>query len=353
MNTMQHHIISDKTTVKEALNRFNELAPESFQQTTLFVVNLKKQLIGTLTEGDIRRSLLKGTALSESIEKCMNKNFKFLNEETFSASAINLFKEKKIRFIPFLNKHKSIIKIYDLDTIKTILPIEAVIMCGGKGERLRPLTSDTPKPLLQVGGKPIMEHSVDRMMQFGIQKFHFSVNYLKEKIIHHFNDGNEKGIDIKYIQEKNPLGTIGSVAMIKKINTEYLLVQNGDLITNIDYEKFYLNAVKTKAAISVATVPYSIDVPFAILNLDKKNQVKALHEKPRYTYEANAGIYLIHQSMLQFIPKNKPYNATDLIQAAIDKNLAVTTFPILGYWTDVGRMEDFVKVQSDIQSIYK
>lgn len=350
---MTHNIISDKTTIKEALNLFNELAPESLQQTTLFVINSKKQLIGTLTEGDIRRSLLKGIAISEGVEKCMNKNFKFLNDKTFSATEINNFKEKKIRFIPFLNKNKSILKIYDLDAIKTILPIEVVIMCGGKGERLRPLTSDTPKPLLNVGGKPIMEHSVDRMMQFGIQKFHFSVNYLKEKIIHHFNNGSKKGIEINYIEEKNPLGTIGSVAMIKKINTEYLLIQNGDLITNIDYEKFYLNAVKAKAAISVATVPYCIDVPFAILNLDKKNQVKALHEKPRYTYEANAGIYLIHKSMLPFIPKNKMYNATDLIQAAIDKSLAVTTFPILGYWTDVGRMEDFVKVQNDIQSIYK
>jgi NDP-sugar pyrophosphorylase family protein len=262
-------------------------------------------------------------------------------------------KEKKIRFVPYLNKNKIIERIYDVEKIQSILPVEAVIMCGGKGERLRPLTSAIPKPLLKVGSKPIMEHSVDRMMQFGIQKFHFSVNYLKEKIIQHFNEGTKKGISINYIEEKNPLGTIGSLSLIKKINSEYILVQNGDLITNIDYEKFYLNAVKAKAAISVATVPYSVDVPFAILNLDKKKQVKALHEKPRYTYEANAGIYLIHQSLLKFIPKNKMYNATDLIQTAIDKNLAVTTFPILGYWTDVGRMEDFMKVQNDIENIYK
>jgi NDP-sugar pyrophosphorylase family protein len=262
-------------------------------------------------------------------------------------------KEKKIRFVPYLNKNKIIERIYDLEKIQSILPIEAVIMCGGKGERLRPLTTAIPKPLLKVGSKPIMEHSVDRMMQFGIQKFHFSVNYLKEKIIQHFNEGTKKGITINYIEEKNPFGTIGSLSLLKKINSEYVLVQNGDLITNIDYEKFYLNAVKAKAAISVATVPYSIDVPFAILNLDKKKQVKSLHEKPRYTYEANAGIYLIHQSILKFIPKNKMFNATDLIQTAIDKNLAVTTFPILGYWTDVGRMEDFIKVQNDIENIYK
>jgi dTDP-glucose pyrophosphorylase/predicted transcriptional regulator len=350
---MNQNTISIQSTIKEALAKFNQLAPQSFQQTTLFVCNEKNQMVGTLTEGDIRRTLLKGNALNDGVEICMNKNFKYLNQQNFSSATISILKEKKIRFVPFLNKNKIIERIYDLETIQSILPVEAVIMCGGKGERLRPLTTDIPKPLLQVGNKPIMEHSIDRMSEFGIQKFHLSVNYLKEKIITHFSNGEQKGIEIKYIEENSPLGTIGSLSLIKKISTEFVLVQNGDLITNINYEKFYLNAVKSKAAISVATVPYTVDVPFAILNLDKKNQVKALHEKPRYTYEANAGIYLIHHTMLKFIPKNKAFNATDLIQAAIDNNLIVNTFPILGYWTDVGRMEDFVKVQNDISVIYK
>ena len=139
---------------------------------------------------------------------------------------------------------------------------------------------------------------------------------------------------------------------MKKISTEYLLVQNGDLITNIDYEALFNQAQKTKSTLLIATVPYSVDVPFAILDLDKNNQVKSLQEKPRYTYEANAGIYLIHKSILNLIPKNKSFNATDLIEAAIAKNKKVTTFPIIGYWTDVGRMEDFVKVQQDIKMVF-
>ena len=154
------------------------------------------------------------------------------------------------------------------------------------------------------------------------------------------------------MHEKNPLGTIGSVSLIKKFSNDYILVQNGDLITNIDYEALYHHTVKTKAAITVATVPYSIDVPFAILDLDKQQRVKGLYEKPRYTYEANAGIYLLHHSVLKLIPSQSVFNATDLIQAAMDAKKNVNTFPIIGYWTDVGRMEDFVKVQHDIQMVF-
>ena len=349
---MTQNIISQKTSIKQAMELFNQLAPEAITQTTLLVVNEKKQLVGVLTEGDIRRSLLKGMELKESVQSCMNKAFKYFNEENFSAANINLLKEKKIRFVPFLNKNKTIRRIYDLEIIKTILPIEAIIMCGGKGERLRPLTEEIPKPLLAVGGKPIMEHTIDRLTQFGVHRFYLSVNYLKQKIENHFGNGEKKGIDVQYVHEKNPLGTIGSVGLIKNIATDFVLVQNGDLITNIDYEAFYHHAIKTKSAVTVATVPYTVDVPFAILDLDKKQQVRGLHEKPRYTYEANAGIYLIHKSALKMIPHQQVFNATDLIQAAIDAKKNVSTFPIIGYWTDVGRMEDFVKVQHDIQMVF-
>ena len=349
---MKQNIISDKTSIKQALELFNQLAPEAITQTTLFVLNVKKQMVGTLTEGDIRRSLLSGMELKNSVENCMNKSFKFFNDKNYSADLIHQLKEKKIRFVPFLNKDKTVRRIFDLENVKTILPMEVVIMCGGKGERLRPLTEQTPKPLLKINDKPIMEYTIDRLAQYGVQQFHLSVNYLKHKIENHFKDGNAKGISINYIHEQQPLGTIGSISLLKKISTEYLLVQNGDLITNIDYEALFNQAQKTKSTLLIATVPYSVDVPFAILDLDKNNQVKSLQEKPRYTYEANAGIYLIHKSILNLIPKNKSFNATDLIEAAIAKNKKVTTFPIIGYWTDVGRMEDFVKVQQDIKMVF-
>ena len=260
-----HNIISEKISVKEALELFNELAPEALSQTTIFVVNAKKELLGTLTEGDIRRSLIKGVELNSKVTACINKNYKFFDEANFSAAIIQQFKTKKIRFVPFLNSNKSIRRIYDLEKIKTILPIDVVIMCGGKGERLRPLTVDIPKPMLKVGEKPIMEHTIDRLAQFGVENFYLSVNYLKEKIETHFKTGEAKGIGIKYLHEKNPLGTIGSLSAVKKFKNEYVLVQNGDLITNIDYEQLYRQSIQSKAAITVATVPYAVDVPFAIL----------------------------------------------------------------------------------------
>jgi len=343
--------IADKISIRESLERFNELAPEALKQTTLFVLNAKQKLVGVLTEGDIRRAMLNNITLDKSVTVCMNKQFKFFNRSNFNSTYINELKKKKIRFVPFLNKDATILKLIDLELLKAVIPVEVVIMAGGKGERLRPLTSDTPKPMLKVGDKPILEHTIDRLASFGIHQFYLSVNYLKASIEDYFKNGIDKGINIDYIHENQPLGTIGSMSLVKKYHSEYVLLQNADLLTNIDYDAFYNETIQSGAAMSVATIPYHVDVPYAILDLDKKKGVKNLLEKPRLTYQANAGIYLIHHSLLKSIPKKQAFNATDLINTAIQQKLKVASFPIAGYWTDIGRMEDYQKVQLDIQQI--
>jgi dTDP-glucose pyrophosphorylase len=342
--------IEETITIKQAMTMFNKLASQLLSQSTLFVLNSKNKVVGVLTEGDIRRALLNNFSLEQPVKECMNKNFKYFNQKNYTTKYLKELQEKSLRFIPFLNGNGSLKKVVDLHKLKAALPIEAVIMAGGRGERLRPLTAAIPKPMLMAGNKPILEHAVDYMIQYGITNFHFSVNYLKEQIVDFFNDGTSKDINIKYVIENNPLGTIGSISLIKQVQTEYVLVQNADLITNINYEEFYNTCLQQNADIAVATIPYHVDIPYAILET-KGASVKAFKEKPRYTYQANAGIYLIRKSILKLIPKNKFYNATDLIDLALSKNLKVASFPILGFWTDIGRMEDYNRIQLEITQL--
>lgn len=343
-------LISNKSSIKEALAKFNQLAPEALAQTTLFVFGSKKNIVGVLTEGDIRRAMLAGINLEESVEIAMNKQFQYFDNKNYCEEKLEIFKKKKIRFIPFLNKDKTLSHVIDLNDLHAVLPIEAVIMAGGKGERLRPLTLDMPKPMLKVGSKPILEHTILRIKKFGVSKFHLSVNYQKEKIQSYFENGANYGCSINYLIEKDPLGTIGSVGLAKNIQSDYLLVMNGDLLTNIDFKAFHQVALKSKAAICIATIEHYVDIPYAVLE-QNGNKVKGLMEKPKMAYPVNAGIYMIRKDLLKWIPSKKVFHATDLIQKALDKGEKVHSFPINGYWTDIGRLEDYQKVQLDIQHL--
>ena len=223
-------------------------------------------------------------------------------------------------------------------------------MAGGRGQRLQPLTDSTPKPLLKVGEKPIMEHNLDRLVNFGIDDFWVSVKYLGEQIESYFGTGINKNINIKYIWENEPLGTIGAVSKIENFEHDYVLITNSDLLTNVDYEHFFLEFIKEDADLAVLTIPYQVNIPYAVLET-KDNTIKSFKEKPTYTYYSNGGIYLMKRDVLKYIPKEKFYNATDLMEDLIINNLKLISYPFSGYWLDVGKHEDFKKAQKDINYI--
>ena len=223
-------------------------------------------------------------------------------------------------------------------------------MAGGRGQRLQPLTDATPKPLLKVGDKPIMEHNLDRLIMYGIDDFWVSVKYLGEQIEAYFGAGKQKNINIEYVWENDPMGTIGAVSKINNFKHDYVLVTNSDLLTNIDYEQFFLEFIKQGADLAVLTIPYQVAIPYAVLETER-GEVKSFKEKPTYTYYSNGGIYLIKRELLDFIPENNFYNATDLMEELIRQNKKVISFPFFGYWLDVGKHEDFEKAQIDIHNI--
>ena len=220
-------------------------------------------------------------------------------------------------------------------------------MAGGEGRRLRPLTEKTPKPLLKVGNKPILEHNIDRLIHFGIDDYWICVRYLGEQIEEYFGDGSLRNISIKYIWEEEPLGTIGAVTRITDFKHDHILVTNSDLLTNLDYEDFYLDFVKKEADLSVVTIPYSINVPYAVLETSN-GHVLSFKEKPTYTYYSNGGIYLMKKSMLQYVPKGF-FNATDLMEYLLKNSHRVVSYPLHGYWLDIGRTEDYARAQEDIK----
>ena len=340
MVDLTKHIIEGNANIREAFKKLNEV-PASL---TLFVTNGNGQMLGTLTDGDIRRGFLKGLELTDAVEQFMSHPFHFLNDEEVGPQRIREIKKKGIRLLPVLDKEGKIQGVIDFSKVKTLLPLDAVLMAGGRGERLRPLTDETPKPLLKVGEKPILEHNIDHLRQFGIRDFYLTLRYKAEMIENYFGNGSQKDIHIQYVRENEPLGTIGSVSLICDLKHDHVLVMNADLFTNIDLEDFYQDFLDQEADLSIATVPYTVDVPYAVLNLNE-NHVKSFSEKPTYTYHSNAGIYLIRRELLKTIPVQKSYNATDFIQALIDSGKKVVRFPIIGYWIDIGKPEDFQKVQ--------
>jgi dTDP-glucose pyrophosphorylase len=346
LKSFKKHLIFTSSTIKEALGALNDLS----QDAILFVVDNNKKLIGSLTDGDVRRGLLNNFTLDSLIDNIIHPNPRFVRKGDYDIQKIIEYREEDYKLIPVLDENDIVVNLINFRLIKSYLPVDAVIMAGGRGQRMLPLTESTPKPMLIVGDKPILEHNLDRLSLFGIDDFWLSVKYLGDQIEDYFGDGKQKNINIEYIWENQPLGTIGAVSQIQNFKHNFVLVANSDLLTNIDYEQFFLEFIKQDADLAVLTIPYQVSIPYAVLET-KNGNVKSFKEKPTYTYYSNGGIYLIKREILHFIPKDMFYNATDLIEDLIKKNMKVISFSFSGYWLDVGKHEDFEKAQMDVKNI--
>ncbi len=349
MSKHQKYTISKDDSIKSALVRLNSFSKND--GLTLFVINEEEQLCGTLTDGDIRRGLLLNSDLDQRIESIMNTSYIYIKRNSFTSKDIQQIKLKGIEILPLIDDKLKIVKLINLSKKQSVIPVDAVIMAGGKGERLLPLTANTPKPLLKVGDKPIIEHNVDRLGYFGIDNIFITIKYLGELIKEYFQDGTNKEMNIKYVSEVNPLGTIGAISLIDNFTYDDVLIMNSDLLTNIDWENFYDDFKESDADMMIATVPYQVQIPYAVLETNELNNILSFKEKPTYTYYSNAGIYLIKRNLLGLIPKNSFYNATDLIEELIKRNKKVVSYSILGYWLDIGRHEDYKKANEDIKHI--
>lgn len=346
MKFYSSHIISSDSTLRDGLILISNLKDSIL---CLFVVDPTYRLVGLLTDGDIRRALISGVLLTDNIQAATKKDFIHVKIDQVTPSQIKEFRTNGIKLLPCLDENGRIIKVYNLVAKQSILPIDAVLMAGGKGLRLRPLTETIPKPLLKVGGKAIIDYNIERLIHYGIENIHINVNYLAEQIEMHFEDEID-GIKISCHREPRFLGTMGSVKFITNFHHEMVLVMNSDLFTNIDFEEFYSNHLEQDADISVAAIPYSISVPYGILELEE-SEIKGVREKPTYNYYANSGIYLVKRELFSLIPEDTFFDATEFIELLINSGHKVVYFPLIGYWIDIGNPEDYKKVQEFVQHI--
>ncbi|MBK6264517.1 nucleotidyltransferase family protein [Marivirga sp. S37H4] len=340
------HLVNKNSTVKEALAKLNQLAADAI----LFVVDEQNKLMGSMTDGDVRRGLLRDFSINDKVTRFIQPNPKFIRKGVYDLQKIISLREKNFKIIPVLDEHDRVINVVNFRFLKSYLPIDAIIMAGGRGQRLKPFTDNCPKPLLKVGDKPIMEHNMNRLISYGIDDFWISVRYLGEQIEAYFGDGTNKNVTIDYVHEQHPLGTIGAIGQIKNLKHNSILVTNSDLLTNLDYEDFYLNFIESKADLAVVTIPYEVNIPYAVLETSN-GHVVSFKEKPTYTYFSNGGVYLMKKEVIELIPKDKFYDATDLMEDLIKAGKKVFSYPLRGYWLDIGKPEDFEKAKKDIKLI--
>lgn len=343
----QRYIINQHERLMDALKRINSLG---LGPLVLFVVDDQDCMVGTLTDGDSRRALIAGASVCDTIDKVMHREFNFMHvDDIENVQEIRHQKEMLMKLVPVLDNENHIVDIINLQQFKTRLPIDAVLMAGGKGERLRPLTEKTPKPLLKVGDKCIIDHNVDRLISYGVSHISVTVNYLKEQIEEHYREPRN-GVQVKTVREPKFLGTIGSIKFVENFFNDTVLVMNSDLFTNIDYEDFFLHFRQHDAEMSVAAVPYNVSIPYGILDLDGRN-IQGLLEKPKYTYYANAGIYLIKRKALNEIPEDAFFNATDLVEKLIAEGKKVIRYPLNGTWIDIGNPQEYQKAKDLVKHL--
>lgn len=343
MESFERYIIRTGSTLADALRKLNTLPGG---EMTLFVVGEpaadgRSRLLGTLTDGDIRRALISGLGLDSSVDRAMHTGFKYLTtkDDSDDVDAIRAIRKLDINLVPRIDETGCPVEILDLRKTRTRLPLSAILMAGGKGERLRPMTLTTPKPLLEIDGKAIIDYNIIALIESGITDITVITRYLAEQIEEHFSKPID-GVKVKCITESDPLGTIGGTTLVSRPDEGDTLVMNSDLLTTLSFEDMYIRHRDEKADITVAVIPYQVSVPFAILTT-RGAEVTGIEEKPSYSYFANAGIYIISNCLLNSLRPDERIDATDLIERAIADGKKVVYQPVNGTWIDIGSPTDF------------
>lgn len=343
------YIINQSQTLLEALSQINALREGPL---VLFAVDDENRMVGTLTDGDSRRALISGVSINDSIAKAIHRDYNALTLDVdYDVLHLHEQKQKKMHLVPILDKERHIIDIINLERYKTKLPIDAVIMAGGKGERLRPLTEKTPKPLLKVGEKCIIDYNVDNLISYGVEHIYVTVNYLKEQLEEHYQKPRD-GIKVETVREPTFLGTIGAIRYVPQFYNDTILLMNSDLFTNIDFEDFFLHFKEHQSDMSAVAIPYSISIPYGIFDIHGQRDISGILEKPTYNYYANAGIYLIRREMIEkYLPVDTFFNATDFMEKLIAEGRKVIRFPLSGYWIDIGNKQEYAKAQELVRHL--
>lgn len=350
MNKINSLCVTKEVTIKKVL----EVIDNNKKQLALVIDN-NKRLIGSITDGDIRRAILKNISLENSIEQIMNKHPKYINESFIEKDALLLMNKNNIHQLPVLDKEKRIIDLILLEDLISIEKKEnwVILMLGGLGTRLSPLTDNTPKPMLEIGGKPIVKTIVDELVKQGFYKFVFCLNYLGYQIEEYFGNGEEFGIKVEYIHENKRLGTAGALALINQISHEEdFIVMNGDLLTKTNFGLMLSFHIESKATATMGVREYDYQIPFGVIRFEE-GKILEIKEKPSKKEFVSGGIYILNSEILKYIPKDEFFDMPTLFEKIIVDENKTCVFPIREYWKDVGRIEDFESANIEYNEIFK
>ena len=346
MNRIQQIKLSLSSTIREAMQAIDRGAIK-----IALVVDGQDRLIGTVTDGDIRRGFLKGLGIENTIESIYFRKPTFCTVNDSRDAILQKALDKKVQQIPIVDHQGRVIRIEEIDEL--IRPKQktnkVVIMAGGLGTRLRPLTHNTPKPMLHIGKKPILELIVENSKKSGFTKFVFCVNYLSHVIKDYFQDGSRWGVWIEYIEEDKPLGTAGALSLAKDNLYEPFLVMNGDLLTHLDFSVLLDFHQAEEAIATMGVREYEHQIPFGVVNI-VDGIVQNIEEKPVQRHFISAGMYAFAPEALGYIPKDARLDMPCLFQILLQKNKKISSFLLHEYWLDIGRIQDFERANSEYKN---
>lgn len=327
----------------QSIHHAMECIENNWREVSL-VSDSEQRIIGVITDGDIRRGLLRGLTMDSPATEVMTKTFFSVGPDADRTTVLDIMKSRSIRHVPVLDSQGKLIGIHFLEELlgTSVKPNIAVIMAGGKGTRLRPLTENCPKPMIPVAGRPILERVILHLVGYGIRKIYLSINYLGDMIEQYFGDGSAFGCSIQYLREEQPLSTGGSLSLLPEQPEHPVIVMNGDQVTQVDISRLLEFHDREKVDATIAIKPYQVEIPFGVIQ-KKGDRLIELQEKPTATYLINTGIYVLNPNTLPLIPRDKEFPITSLFDLMMDRNMAIGVHYIEGDWIDVGRHDDLQK----------
>lgn len=349
MKSINKLLLNTSDTIKKAL----EVIDDGTMRIAIVIDNNKK-FLGTLNDGDVRRSLLNGYTLESTIENIYESNATTCNIEESKDEIIKKAITHKVYQIPILDHEKKLVGIEDLATLLTKVEKrnKVILMAGGLGTRLQPLTDNTPKPLLKVGSKPILETIINNFANYGFTDITISVNYKAQMIKDYFRDGSDFGVNIEYIEENQRLGTAGALSLLKNPPKEPFFVMNADLLTNVNFSHFldfhsYGNGMAT-----MCVREFEYKIPYGVIETFN-DKITSITEKPTHKFFVNAGIYLLSPKVLEYIPQDQFYDMPTLFEKLISESKNTLSFPIHEYWLDIGQHNDFIQANNEYSQVFQ
>ena len=350
MSNWESTLVTPDYTIKQTIE---VIAKDSLQ--VALVVNSERKLLGIVTDGDFRRGILKGIDLDAPVTKIMSKSNTTASYKDERSKLLNIMRKKCIRHLPLLDEQgivTELITLFDLFEKKE-KNNQIVIMAGGLGTRLGELTKNKPKPLLEVGNKPILETLIENFVEQGFKNFVLSINYLGSKIIEYFGDGRAWDVNIQYLQESQKLGTAGALSLLTKSSeTQPIIVTNGDILTKVNFSQLLDFHHDHDAQATMCVREYDYQIPYGVVVLNQE-KISHIEEKPVKSQFVNAGIYVLSPSTIKLVPKDRIFDMTDLFDLLLQNKKSVVAFPLREYWIDIGLTEDFQKANLEFLDIFK